>query len=108
VPPCFRAPPQRTTRPTPNWSPFVTGRIYTDERRGIRPLSAQVDAGMSALVADLEGRGLLENTLVVWMGEYGRRSRSPSCSAEAQPRRSLAVQSARAESPALCPATGGR
>jgi len=48
------------------------GRIYTDARRGIRPLSAQVDTAMSALVADLSARGLLDSTLVVWMGEFGR------------------------------------
>jgi len=48
------------------------GRIYTDMQRGIRPLAAQVDAAMSALVADLNSRGLLESTLVVWMGEFGR------------------------------------
>src|SRR5262245_59220198 len=37
-----------------------------------RALSAQVDAGMSALVEDLRDRGLLDQTLVVWMGEFGR------------------------------------
>jgi hypothetical protein len=30
------------------------------------------DRGVSALLADLESRGLLESTLVVWMGEMGR------------------------------------
>jgi uncharacterized protein (DUF1501 family) len=37
-----------------------------------RTLSAQVDAGMSALIEDLRDRNLLDNTLVVWMGEFGR------------------------------------
>ncbi len=37
-----------------------------------RTLSAQVDAGMSALIEDLRDRNLLEHTLVVWMGEFGR------------------------------------
>jgi uncharacterized protein (DUF1501 family) len=37
-----------------------------------RTLSAQVDAGMSALVEDLHERSLLQHTLVVWMGEFGR------------------------------------
>lgn len=37
-----------------------------------RTLSAQVDQGMSALVEDLRDRGLLDQTLVVWMGEFGR------------------------------------
>jgi hypothetical protein len=35
-------------------------------------LASQSDAGMSALVADLADRGLLDSTLVVWMGEFGR------------------------------------
>jgi hypothetical protein len=33
------------------------------------------DAGMSALVTDLRNRGLLDRTLVVWMGEFGRTPR---------------------------------
>jgi len=31
-----------------------------------------VDAAMSALLSDLKERGLLDSTLVVWMGEFGR------------------------------------
>ncbi|HUR60712.1 MAG TPA: DUF1501 domain-containing protein, partial [Opitutaceae bacterium] len=31
-----------------------------------------VDQGMAALVADLKRRGLLEDTLVIWGGEFGR------------------------------------
>jgi hypothetical protein len=38
----------------------------------VAKLCAQLDPGMSTLVADLEQRGLLEETLVVWMGEFGR------------------------------------
>src|SRR5262245_4831483 len=37
-----------------------------------RMLSAQVDPAMSALIEDLRDRGLLDSTLVVWMGEFGR------------------------------------
>jgi hypothetical protein len=37
-----------------------------------RTLSVQVDSGMSALIEDLRDRGLLDGTLVVWMGEFGR------------------------------------
>ncbi len=33
------------------------------------------DAAMSALVADLKTRGLLDSTLIVWMGEFGRTPR---------------------------------
>jgi uncharacterized protein (DUF1501 family) len=36
---------------------------------------AEVDAGLSALLTDLKDRGLLQTTLVVWMGEFGRTPR---------------------------------
>src|SRR5262249_18800380 len=35
-------------------------------------LCAEVDPAYSTLVLDLERRGMLQNTLVVWMGEFGR------------------------------------
>jgi hypothetical protein len=35
-------------------------------------LCAEADPGFATLVTDLEQRGMLENTLVVWMGEFGR------------------------------------
>jgi len=35
-------------------------------------LAAEVDPAYSTLVTDLADRGMLENTLVVWMGEFGR------------------------------------
>jgi uncharacterized protein (DUF1501 family) len=41
----------------------------------VRTLSAQVDPAMSQLVKDLRERGLLESTLVIWMGDFGRTPR---------------------------------
>jgi uncharacterized protein (DUF1501 family) len=41
----------------------------------VRQLSSQVDPAMSALVRDLRDRQLLDNTLVIWMGEFGRTPR---------------------------------
>lgn len=38
----------------------------------ITPISKQVDTGMAALISDLKQRGMLDRTLVVWMGEFGR------------------------------------
>jgi hypothetical protein len=35
----------------------------------------ELDTAMSALVEDLEQRGLLANTVVIWMGEFGRTPR---------------------------------
>ncbi|MCI0456241.1 MAG: DUF1501 domain-containing protein [Gemmataceae bacterium] len=41
----------------------------------VRQLSEQVDPAMSQLVTDLRDRGLLDSTLVIWMGEFGRTPR---------------------------------
>jgi hypothetical protein len=38
----------------------------------VEKLSGVLDAGWSTLMADLQSRGLLEQTLIVWMGEFGR------------------------------------
>lgn len=38
----------------------------------IRQLSDQLDKPMATLVSDLKERGLLDTTLVIWMGEFGR------------------------------------
>jgi uncharacterized protein (DUF1501 family) len=38
----------------------------------VKKLSQEVDPAMSALVYDLKERGLLDSTLVIWMGEFGR------------------------------------
>ncbi|HJZ91424.1 MAG TPA: DUF1501 domain-containing protein [Gemmataceae bacterium] len=35
-------------------------------------LMTQVDDGLSTLVTDLKERGLLDTTLIIWMGEFGR------------------------------------
>jgi hypothetical protein len=37
--------------------------------------AGQVDPGMATLIADLKDRGMLDRTLVVWMGEFGRTPR---------------------------------
>ena len=38
----------------------------------VKRRSAYLDPAMSALIDDLKERGLLDTTLVVWMGEFGR------------------------------------
>jgi uncharacterized protein (DUF1501 family) len=38
----------------------------------VKTLCAELDRGMAALIADLAARGLLETTLVVWAGDFGR------------------------------------
>ncbi len=46
--------------------------IYSSGNSGIRHKSLVLDQAVSALVLDLESRGLLDETLIVWMGEFGR------------------------------------
>ena len=38
-------------------------------------LQPEMDKGMGSLVEDLAERGLLDKTLVIWMGEFGRTPR---------------------------------
>ena len=38
----------------------------------VQQLSAQLDAGWATLMRDLDDRGLLESTTILWMGEFGR------------------------------------
>jgi hypothetical protein len=45
---------------------------HQDNWTRVKALSGQVDAALSALVTDLKDRGLLDTTLVIWMGEFGR------------------------------------
>lgn len=48
---------------------FIYGR---DGKSGVYKLCAELDTALSALLADLKQRKLLERTLVVCMGEFGR------------------------------------
>jgi len=45
---------------------------HFDLQDRIKTLSGPVDQGMAALITDLKARGLLKDTIVVWMGEFGR------------------------------------
>jgi uncharacterized protein (DUF1501 family) len=38
----------------------------------VSKLAGDVDPGFASLVADLKSKGMLDRTLVVWMGEFGR------------------------------------
>ncbi len=48
---------------------------HDDNFNRSRTLSEQVDQPFAALLTDLRQRGLLDRTLVVWMGEFGRTPR---------------------------------
>ena len=45
---------------------------HQDNFERVKNLSTQVDNAMGALLTDLKERGLLDSTLVIWMGEFGR------------------------------------
>jgi hypothetical protein len=45
---------------------------HTDNSNQLRSLCRATDGPVSALLTDLKRRGLLEDTLVVWTGEFGR------------------------------------
>jgi uncharacterized protein (DUF1501 family) len=45
---------------------------HRDNYTGHQKLAETVDPAFATLLADLKDRGMLERTLVVWMGEFGR------------------------------------
>jgi hypothetical protein len=45
---------------------------HTDLPKNLRKKTREVDQACAALVQDLDQRGLLEDTLVIWGGEFGR------------------------------------
>ncbi|HEX5272006.1 MAG TPA: DUF1501 domain-containing protein [Gemmataceae bacterium] len=62
--------------------PFVEVTLGGDNSNGwdthsnnferVRELSQALDSGWATLVDDLKNRGLLDDTVLVWMGEFGR------------------------------------
>jgi hypothetical protein len=45
---------------------------HSDVAGGLKTACGQTDKGAAALVADLKRRGMLDDTLVIWGGEFGR------------------------------------
>jgi hypothetical protein len=56
---------------------------HNDNWNRMKPHLPIVDRAWSALLTDLESRGLLQDTLVVWMGEFGRDPKINSKDAKA-------------------------
>ncbi len=57
--------------------PFVEVQLdgwdtHFDNFSRTQELCEQIDQPMAALIDDLQERGMLERTLVLWMGEFGR------------------------------------
>ena len=50
----------------------VSWDTHSDNFNRVRQLSEVLDPGWATLMEDLRERGLLESTLIVWMGEFGR------------------------------------
>jgi hypothetical protein len=48
---------------------------HQDNFNRVRDLCGQLDQPYAALLADLKSRGLLDSTLVIWTGEFGRTPR---------------------------------
>src|SRR5262249_15841602 len=53
-----------------DWDAHGSGNI--DLGAGLDKVCKEVDQPAAALVKDLKSRGLLEDTLVIWGGEFGR------------------------------------
>ncbi|MCE9565440.1 MAG: DUF1501 domain-containing protein [Planctomycetes bacterium] len=45
---------------------------HFENNEAVKKLCGTLDHSMTALIADLQNRGLLDSTLVIWMGEFGR------------------------------------
>jgi len=52
-----------------NGQPWDT---HNNHHQKVRKLCADIDRPQAALLADLKSRGMLEDTLVIWGGEFGR------------------------------------
>ena len=48
---------------------------HSNNFNAVQQLSGELDAGWASLMQDLDDRGLLESTTILWMGEFGRTPR---------------------------------
>jgi hypothetical protein len=51
---------------------FGNWDTHDDNFERVKKLAADADPGFGSLVGDLKERGMLDKTLVIWMGEFGR------------------------------------
>ena len=65
---------------------------HDDNFARVKELAGQVDQPLAHLLTDLKQRGMLDKTLVVWMGEFGR---TPKINPRARPRPLSARRSTR-------------
>jgi hypothetical protein len=60
------------------YTPSQSWDSHTDILKGHTRNARETDLPIAALIKDLKQRGLLESTLVVWMGEFGRTPDNPA------------------------------
>jgi hypothetical protein len=60
------------------YTPSQSWDSHTDLLKGHTKNAKETDKPIAALIKDLKQRGLLDSTLVVWMGEFGRTPDNPA------------------------------
>jgi len=74
------------------WDTHGTGETDAIDKRGLPDRCREVDQASAALLKDLKQRGLLDETIVIWGGEFGRtpmneaRNNSPFLGRDHHPR----------------------
>ncbi|MFV1967727.1 MAG: DUF1501 domain-containing protein [Pirellulaceae bacterium] len=56
-------------------SPSIGWDTHENNFETVRSLSRELDAGWATLMRELDERGLLESTTILWIGEFGRTPR---------------------------------
>lgn len=64
---------------------------HADNANATKKVASEIDGPSAALVADLKARGLLESTLVLWMGEFGRTPVSQGANGRDHSRRGFSL-----------------
>ena len=60
------------------YTPSQSWDSHTGLLKGHAKNAKEVDKPIAALIKDLKQRGLLDSTLIVWMGEFGRTPDNPA------------------------------
>jgi uncharacterized protein (DUF1501 family) len=64
---------------------------HSDNANATKNVAGEIDLPSAALVRDLKARGLLDSTLVVWMGEFGRTPVSQGANGRDHSRRGFSL-----------------
>lgn len=69
---------EKGTRFVQLYTPSQSWDSHTEIRKGHAKNAMEVDKPIAALIKDLKQRSLLDSTLIVWMGEFGRTPDNPA------------------------------